>query len=421
MVFALEGVRILDFTDSIVGPYTTMLLASCGAEVIRVESRLHLGFRRNGPWGPSGSEGIPQEPEELIDFSQVDTGILVGPTYAELNHDKLSVSLNLAKPPGREIFKNLVKISDVVVENFSAGVMQKWGFDYDNLKKLKADIINVNIPAMGKGPDEKWTTWGMNLLSLSGFTYAWGHPDTPVTERNASGFHGDYIAGSTAAAATVAALFHRARTGKGQNVEVSQADATISVLGLSYLDYFVNQRVNPPRGNRHPVYAPYNCYPCRGADAWCVIAVSSEKDWQQFCLALESPKWTEDFRFQNMAGRRQNVDELDANIREWTFKNTPHQAMKKLQFFGVMASAVQNWEDVYNDLQLRETGFPLKQDLPRLGEVDISGIPLHLAEGQITPSRHTSTLGEHNDYVFGKLLGMSGEEISRLEQEKVIF
>jgi CoA:oxalate CoA-transferase len=125
VALALQGIRVLDLTDSIVGPFSTMFLASCGAEVIRIESRLHLGFRRNGPWGPVGTEGIPMAPEPFIDFSQVDIGLLVGPTYAELNHDKLSITLNMAKPEGRELFKQLAKISDVIVDNFSFGVMPK--------------------------------------------------------------------------------------------------------------------------------------------------------------------------------------------------------------------------------------------------------------------------------------------------------
>jgi benzylsuccinate CoA-transferase BbsF subunit len=421
VVFALQGIRVLDFTDSIVGPTTTKLLTSCGAEVIRVESRLHLGFRRNGPWGPAGSEGIPQAPEPMIDFSKVDISLLVGPTYAEMNHDKLSISLNLTKPEGKEVFKKLIKVSDVIVENFSYGVMQRWGFDYPELKKIKEDIIVISIPSLGKGPHEKWTTWGMNLLSMSGFTYQWAHPDTPVTERMASGFHGDYVAGVEAATAIVGALFYRARTGKGQFVELSQAESTVSVLGPAYLDYFVNGRVSPPQGNHHSLYAPYNSYRCDGKDNWCVIAVTTEKEWQNLCRVMEDPKWARDPKFQDMAARLNNMDELDKNIEQWTLKHTHHQVMKMLQEFGIAAGAVQNQEDVHFDRQLRFRGFPIEQDLPRLGTIEISGASMHLSEGQKPPSRHTSVLGEHNDYVFRQLLGMTAQEIKELEESKIIF
>ena len=421
MKWALEGIRVIDLTDSIVGPFTTMLLAGCGAEVIRVESRMHLGFRRNGPWGPWGSEGIPQIPEEMIDFDEVDINLQVGPTYAELNHDKLSITLNLARSEGREIFKRLVKISDVVVENFSHGVMQKWGFDYPDLRKIREDIIDVTIPALGKGPAEKWSTWGMNLLSYSGFTYFWGHPDTPVTERMASGFHGDYIAGTEAAAAILAALYFRARTGKGQHIEISQAEATVSVLGLAYLDYFVNRRISQPVGNRHPQFAPYNCYPCRGDDRWCVIAVRSEDEWQRFCRAIDQPSWTGEEKYQTMEGRLEHIAELDEHIAEWTRKHSPHQVMKILQSFKVPAAAVQNYEDLFYDLQLRQRGFILEQNLPRLGRIEVSGAPLRLSSGQKIPEHRTAILGEHNNYVFSHLLGMQEEEIKRLEKDRIIF
>ncbi len=422
MALALEGIRVLDFTDSIAGPTTTLLLANCGAEVIRVESHLHLGFRRNGPWGPRGNGGIPMIPEELVDFSQVDNQLLIGPTYAEVHHDKKSISLNLAKPEGRELFKKLVKIGDVIVENFSFGVMQKWGFDYTNLKKLKEDIIVCSIPSLGKGPHERWSTWGMNLLSMSGFSYLWGHPETPVTERMASGFHGDYIAGTKAATAIVGAIFYRARTGKGQFIEISQAESTVSVLGPAYLDYFVNGRVSPPIGNRHPDYAPYNSYRCSGEDNWCVIAVFNETQWQNLCKVMDYPQWTGDPKFKDMASRVKNIDELDQNIEKWTRQRTSHQVMKLLQELEVPAGAVQNNEDIYFDLQLRNRGFVIEQDLPpRDGTISISGAPLRLSDGQITPSRHTPLLGEHNDYVFCQLLHMNPEEIKKLEEEKVIF
>ncbi|MBI4295882.1 MAG: CoA transferase [Chloroflexi bacterium] len=421
MALALKGIRILDCTDSIVGPFTTMLLASCGAEVIRVESRLHLGFRRSGPWGPAGNEPIPQAPEQFIDFSKVDIRLLAGPVFAQLNHDKLSIALNLSKPEGRELFRGLVRISDVVIDNYRFGVMQNWGFDYASLKAIRDDIIVASLQSLGRGPYEAWTTWGMNLLSFTGFAYSWGHPDTPVTERTAGGYHGDYISGVKTAAAILAAIFHRMRTGVGQYIEVSQAEATASVLGPSFLDYFLNNRVAGPRGNRHPQFAPYNSYPCRGQDSWCVIAVFNEDEWQQFCRALDYPAWSRDAKFQDMASRVKNVDELDQDIERWTRQHTPHQVMKILQSFGVAAGAVQNGEDLYYDLQLRARGAMMEQDIPRVGRVTFAAVPQLLSTGQSAHPSRTAVLGEHNDYVFRQLLGLYPEEIKRLEETKVLF
>lgn len=421
MTLALEKVRILDFTDSVVGPFCGLLLAGCGAEVIKVESRNHLGFRRMGPWGPPGPGPIPTGPEKSIDYSSVDIKLLVGPNYANLNHDKLSISLNLSEPQGLALFKRLLKLSDVVVENFSFGVMQKWGLDYAALKKEKEDIIYASISSFGKGPKQAWSTWGMNLLTYSGFSYMWSHPQTKMTEHCAAGFHGDYMAGTMSAALIVAALYHRAATGQGQFVELSQAQATTNLLGIAYLDYFVNGRVDQPRGNRHPDYAPYNAYRCRGEDEWCVIAVFNEEDWKRLCQVLDYPDWSKDPRFQTMGGRLANTDELDKNLGAWTAKRTKHQVMKLLQYYGIAAGAVQNYQDLYYDIQLRQRGSVFQHELPRLGALDMSALPLHLSEGQRTHARRTSYLGEHNDYVFRQLLGLSPDEIARLADARVIY
>jgi crotonobetainyl-CoA:carnitine CoA-transferase CaiB-like acyl-CoA transferase len=418
---ALQGIRILDFTDSVVGPFCGLLLAGCGAEVIKIESRNHLGFRRMGPWGPPGMGPIPNLPEKFIDFANLDINLLVPPNFSELNHDKLSISLNLTKEEGRDLFKRLIRISDVVLENFSFGVMQKWGFDYEGLKNEKENIIYASIPSFGRGPKQAWSTWGMNLLSYSGFSYMWGHPQTNMADRMASGFHGDYMAGTMSASVIVAALYHRALTGKGQFVEIPQAQTTTNILGPAYLDYFVNKRIDPPRGDRHPQFAPYNCYRCRGEDEWCVVAVFSEEDWQHLCRAMDEPSWSTDPKFQDMEGRLNNADELDRNIESWTAHRTKRQVMRLLQYYGVSAGAVQNQEDLYYDLQLRKRGSIFEQDFPRLGAIEMASLPVHLSEGQRTPSRHTSALGEHNDYVFGKLLGLTGAQMKNLQDLNVIF
>ena len=318
------------------------------------------------------------------------------------------------------MFKKLVEISDVVIDNFRFGVMQKWGFNYHGLQQIRSDIIVASLPALGEGPHQEWLTWGMNLLSFSGFTHQWRHSDTPVPEAAASGYHGDFIAGAKAAAAIMAALLYRASTGDGQYIELSQAEATASVLGVSYLDYFVNNRVSEPRGNRHPEYAPYNCYRCKGDDSWCVITVFNEEEWQQFCEALDHPQWTNDTRFQDMESRLKNVDELDRNIESWTIQHTPHQVMKTLQWAGVTAGAVQDGEHLYYDLQMRARNFMIELDIPRLGNITFPSVPVRLSAGQKEQYQRASVLGEHNEYVYRQLLGLSLEEIKRLENAEVI-
>jgi crotonobetainyl-CoA:carnitine CoA-transferase CaiB-like acyl-CoA transferase len=422
MGVALEGIRILDLTDSIIGPYATTVLASCGAEIIKIESRYHLGFRGTGARDPraGGRSVVPQAPEKEIDFSQVNLDLVLSPMFAQYGHDKLSITLNMTRPEARDLFKKLVKISDVIVDNLRSGTMERWGLNYASLQRIKDDIIVASLQSMGKGPYEGWTTWGMNLLSFSGFSSEWGHPGTPMTERAASGYLVDYIGAGQASAAILAAIFHRAMTGEGQYIELSQAEAGASVLGVSYLDYFVNKRIPSPRGNRQPQFAPYNCYRCRGDDNWCVIAIFTEEEWANFCQALDNPSWTAEVKFKDVSSRLQNVAELDSNIETWTRAYTPHQVMRILQSFGVPAGAVQNSEDLYYDAQLRTRGYMIEQNIPFLGSTTLGGVPLRLSAGQVKNPGQAPKLGEHNNYVFGQLLGLGQKEIDDLVKADVI-
>ena len=187
------------------------------------------------------------------------------------------------------------------------------------------------------------------------------------------------------------------------------------------MDCFINHRNMLPRANRHPQFAPYNCYRCRGDDAWCVIAVCNEDEWKYLRDALDRPAWAMDPKFKDMESRLKNVEELDRNIEGWTVHRTPHQVMRTLQSFGVAAGAVQNSEHLYYDLQFRASGFMVEQDLPYFGKITYPGIPLHFSETPIVSPQRAPALGEHNDYVYQDLLGVSQEEIRKLAEEEVIF
>ena len=420
MTLALEGIRILDITDAVSGPFGAMMLGSFGAEVIRIESQRHLGFRDNSnnvKMTPDATQHAKATPNP----AKPDLTSLTTPGFARYNLDKLSITLNLTKPEGREIFKKLVKISDVVIDNLSFGIMHQWGFDYTSLSQIKSDIIVAGLPSFGKGPHEKWTTWGMNLLCFTGFAYTWGHPETPMEERAASSTYGDYIAGMMAVSSIITALYHREQTGEGQYLEVSQTEAAASLLGVQDLDYFVNGRVPQPVGNRNPQFAPYNCYPCKGEDRWCVITVLNEAVWQHLCTALESPKWASEPKFASMESRLKNVVELDKNIEGWTRQKTPHQVMRILQSFGVAAGAVQNSEDLFFDLQLRNRGHMVELEAGPRGKLTFDQPPIRLSAGQKPSAERAPYLGEHNDYVYHQLLGLTPEQVAKLTMDKVIY
>jgi benzylsuccinate CoA-transferase BbsF subunit len=414
MALAAEGIRILDFTDGVSGPFCAMLLAGCGAEVIRIESMRHLGFRGDN----SGSSPLIKSTSTL---ATVDVSQLITPNFARYHLDKLSITLNLMKPEAAPILKKLVSISDVVVDNLSFGVMKAWGLDYEGLREMKEDIVVTSLPALGEGPHEKWTTWGMNLLSFTGFANSWGHPDTPMEQRASSNTYADYVAGTLAAASILAALYHRGKTGEGQFIELSQTDSTLALLGLVYLDHFINHRAPRPLGNRHPQFAPHNCYRCKGDDRWCAIATSDEDEWRRLCSVLGRPDWVLDPRFATMQDRLRNVEYLDAGIEAWTTQRTPHQVMKLMQTAGVPAGAVQNSEDMYHDIQLRSLGYMTEVKVGNRGEMTFDGPPVFLSEGQKAGTNGAPLLGAHNEYVYRQLLGLSEGQVEQLIRDKVIY
>jgi crotonobetainyl-CoA:carnitine CoA-transferase CaiB-like acyl-CoA transferase len=414
MPLAAEGIRILDFTDGVSGPFCSMLLAGCGAEVIRIESLRHLGFRGDN----SGSSPLVNKTSTL---ATVDVSQLITPNFARYHLDKLSITLNLMKPEARQILMKLVSKSDVVIDNLSFGVMKDWGLDYERLRQAKEDIIAISLPALGEGPHERWTTWGMNLLSFTGFANSWGHPDTPMEQRASSNTYADYVAGTLAAASILAALYHRGKTGEGQSIELSQTDSTLALLGLVYLDHFINHRAPQPLGNRHPQFAPHNCYRCKGEDRWCAVAISNEDEWQKLCAVLGRPDWVRDPRFATMQDRLRNVEQLDADIEAWTSQRTPHQVMKLLQTAGVPAGAVQNSEDMYHDIQLRSMGYMTEVKVGNRGTMTFDGPPVLLSDGQKVGTDGPPLLGAHNEYVYRQLLGMSQGQVEQLIRDKVIY
>ena len=414
MTLALEGIRVLDLTDGVSGPFCGMLLGGFGAEVIRIESMRHLGFRSNAPPTSPSAEG-PKAPPK-VDVSQ-----LITPNFARYHLDKLSITLNLTKPEARDLFAKLVNVSDVVLDNLSYGVMKAWGLDYEGLRRTKDDIIVASLPSLGEGPHAQWTTWGMNLLSFTGFANSWGHPDTPMEQRAASNTYPDYIAGTMAAASILAALYHRSATGEGQFIEVSQTDSTVALIGLVYLDYFVNHRDPHPMGNRHPQFAPYNIYRCKGDDRWCAIATFNEEEWQKLCLAIGNPDWTRDPGFATVESRLQNLEDLDRHIESWTIQRTAFQVMKLMQSAGVAAGVVQDSEDMYRDIQLRASGYMIDVEVGPRGKMTFDGLPVRLSEGQKAKTDGAPLLGQHNDRVYRHLLGLSAEEVETFTAKQVIF
>lgn len=389
----LHGIRIADFTHMVAGPYGTMQLAYFGAEVIKVESTVRPDLWRIREGNKDVEASLP---------------------FADHNKNKLSVTMNLKSAEGRELARRLIAISDVVVENFSAGVMERFGLGYADLKSIKPDIIMIRLQGLGSsGPRKDYVTWGPSLMPFAGVSHLWNHPDdgAPVGSQTS---YPDYIVSIHMAYALMAALHQRQHTGAGQSIDIAQSEVTASLIGPALLDALVNRRAAQPAGNRSTAHAPHGCYPCGGADEWCVISVADEHEWSRFCQAANHAALMSDARFATQSLRLANRDALDVLVSSWTRARSAQEVMERLQGVGVKAGRVSNGTMLANDAHLWARGSIVEQEHPRQGRLKLPGIAVKFSETPGVIRRHAPLLGQDNAYVLQDLLGLSEVEIGRL-------
>lgn len=398
---SLEGVRIADFTWAWAGPYATELLAFLGAEVIKIES----GRRPDHARIRSLTLGLSTK---NLDNS---------PVFNDLNLNKMSLALDLTKPKAIDIARKLVAVSDVVTENYRPGVMDKLGLGYDILKSIKPDIVMLSSSALGsEGPESGYAGFAPTFAALGGAAHLTGYPDKrPVPLMGSS----DLRSASTSAFAILVALYHKARTGEGQRIDLSSTETIAINISDSILDYMMNGRVAVRKGNRDESLAPHNVYPCKN-ERWVSIVIATEDEWKEFCSALDKPSWITDERFSDASRRWLNQDELDRLIGEWTINYTHYEAMELLQKAGVSAIAALQGVELYSDPHLRERNVSVEVVHPDIGRRVALGPPWKFSA---TPAqvRHCGPLlGEHTEYVLEDILGMSKKEIDVLKEEGVL-
>ena len=402
----MEGVRVLDLTKAYAGPIGTRVWADMGAEVIKIESIQRIDM-----------------PTRVISYAENEPGEDPwnrGGYFHRLNVNKYGITLDLNNPKGVEIFKKLVKISDVVAENYSPRTMKNFGLDYEVLKGIKPDIIMVSMSGFGNtGPERDYVAYvpvmeAAGLSSISGF--ADGMPMPTGTG------YGDWLLGMAGAAAVLAALFYRRKTGKGQHIDVSGREAIITHIPEAVLDYTMNGRVWERMGNRHPSMAPHGCYRSKDEEGQVTIAVSSDEEWKALCKAMGDPPWTKEERFASALGRWQNQDELDGLIEEWTGQRDSHETMRILQQAGVPAGVVNNPKEVLLEPHLLERRFfRVIEHHPDVGKrPQPMQMPAKFSGSWGGPLKPAPRVGEHNEYILGELLEMSTQEIASLEEENVI-
>jgi crotonobetainyl-CoA:carnitine CoA-transferase CaiB-like acyl-CoA transferase len=374
--------------------------------VIRVESRSFPDVVRLyvPPRGPE--RGV--DPDDQAPRGTDPQG---SPWFTDWNAGKRFVALDLTKPDAVAIVRRLAACSDVVVENNSAGVVDKLGVGWPDLRRVKPDLVMLGTSGYGdRGPHRRYVTWGPNIEALSALGTLSGFAERACTITQYA--YPDVLSALHGLVAVLAALAHRDRTGEGQYVNVAQLEATIAALGDVLLETLVTERVPPRAGNRSRTDAPHGCYPCRGDDRWCAIAVESDDAWARFCAAVERSEWRDDPRFADAAGRRAHADALDALVASWTATQDAEAVMRRLQAVGVAAGVVQTVADLADDPQLAARGF--FETIPHVtrGAVVASGIPLGLTA---TPPRSRiagQAIGHDHAYVFRKVLGMGEEEIA---------
>ena len=401
---ALEGVRVIDFSWIVAGPQCTRILADFGADVIKIENDANMDYIR-----ASGGADSPNR----------------SPLFNTLNRNKRSLTLNVMHPRGMELLKTLIEKSDVIVENFSSRVLEKWGLGYEEQKKLNPGIIYCSMSGFGhSGRDRDFVTWGPTAQALSGLTYMSG---LPGEESAGWGFsYMDHTGGFYGAIAIMMALLHRNKTGEGQHLDLSQVEAGIGLTGTSILDYTVNNRPfrrnGMPPGNRAPdrQIAPHNTYPCKGEDRWCVIAVTNDSEWDSLVAVLGNPGWANDRQFATMKSRSDNQNDLDELISQWTINLTPHEVFDILQEAGVPAGAVQTpMERAEVDPQLKHRGFIAEVEHAELGNTKVESIPMTMSETPWKLNKASPLLGEHSAEIYMDLLGVSPEELGTLYEEGI--
>jgi crotonobetainyl-CoA:carnitine CoA-transferase CaiB-like acyl-CoA transferase len=389
----LRGLRMADLTQQYAGPLGTEMLAYYGMEVVKIETGT-----------------IPSKEREAA-------------VHACMNRAKLGCTLNLRNPQGKELFKQLVAKSDVVVDNFSSGVLERLGFGFEVLQQINPGIVQAVMPGWGlTGPLKSWVAWGWQLLAYTGIMRLWGYPDSPMETRCKIAWP-DRVGSVTMALGVLAALEYQSRTGKGQFIEAGMLEAQGSMMGPAILDYTVNGNEWDALGYREILgapYAPYGCYPCYGQDNWIIIACAGDAEWQSMVKVIGRSSWAADEKFVAHAGRKQHQAELDAKLSEWTRKYTAKQLFRLLQEAGVAAGTPSSGEDLFHDIHLRARGHIVETDGQPWGKITHHGLPGIPSLSEASAARPAPWIGAHNDQVFGEILGLNKEKIEELKQAEAV-
>ncbi|MEZ5815642.1 MAG: CoA transferase [Hyphomicrobiaceae bacterium] len=411
---ALDGIRVVDFSWVRAGPWATRWLGALGAEIIKIE------------WPENERGRLPSSTTP----HRMEVNLNTSGNFNDTNVNKKSLTLNVRSEKGLAIAKRLIAVSDIVIENFSSRVLQKWGLGYDELVKIKPDIVYVSMSGYGHtGRNHHYTTFGPVAQAASGLTFLSGLPGKPPAGWGWS--YMDDTGGMYGAMCALTGLYHRNRTGKGQHIDQSQMVSAVPLNGPALLDLTVNgrgsKRAGFPPGNRAhwpgtpmvnnyrgPTVAPHNAYRTApgGYNDWCVIVCANDDEWQKLVEVMGRPELRDDARFGTVAARLEHQDALDELIEAWTTTLGKYEVTERCQTAGVRALPVQSAEDrVEHDPQLAHRGMYQELDHAALGRHKVQNAPFRLSETPVFNHAASPLIGEHTREVVEGLLGFSHEDL----------
>ncbi len=394
----LAGVRVLEITANWAGPLAARYLADLGADVIKVEAPARPATR--GMYWPGNDPRA--RPYNRSGY------------FNKLNRNKRGLVLDLAHPRGRELFLDLARSTDIVIENNSARVMGNLGLDYAALCTVKPDMIMCSMSGFGAtGPERDYVAYGSNIETVSGLAALMTYPGDPTPHRTGS-YYADPVAGGHGVIAILAALRHRERTGRGQWIDLSLLESAAALFGEALMTWTMTGQLPAPRGNRHPQHAPQGTYPCAGNDSWLALTVRAEEDWQALCRTMGRGDLESRSDLATAAGRHAAHDELDTAIAAWSRSLDHYEAARHLQAAGIAAAPVLSNYELLSDPHLTARGFYTPVPHPEVGTLPFPGMPWRFSRTPGTVRRGAPCFGEHNRAIFTEELGLSEQAIAEL-------
>ena len=406
----LEHIRAVVLTQAWAGAYTTMLLADMGAEVIQIES-----LDRPDPW----RGGYPPRVSGTYPGNQPgDRPYNRAASFNSVNTNKFGITLDLNTIEGKGLFLDLVSISDIVAENFSARVIPNFRLGYEVLRFLNPSLIMLRMPTYGcDGPYSTYMGNGGTTEPMSGLSSLMGYGDDPPM--NSGIMHTDPVAGLYGLSSLLIALHHRNRTGEGQLIDLSQQETSVHLMAYHVMDNSMNGSVHRHKGNRDGRMAPHGNFPCDSDDSWVAIAIRSDLEWQRLCAVMGKAELATDQRFSGLEARLHNVDELERLIVQWTRGRKAYDIMSQLQAEHIPCAPVLNAHEVLENAQLKERGFFDRVDHPETGTHLHAGTPWRIAGAPSRVRTPAPALGQHSGQILSKLLGVSSGDLASLVERGI--